>query len=50
VVDFKSGRREDFHDSQVRNYASLLGDMGYPEPVAWLLYLNEEVDVVRVDC
>lgn len=50
VVDFKSGRREEFHDSQVRNYASLLGDMGYPEPVAWLLYLNEEVDVVRVDC
>lgn len=49
VVDFKSGRREEYHDSQVRNYASLLSDMGYPEPVAWLLYLNEDIDVIRID-
>ncbi len=49
VIDFKSGKHEKFHGEQVKNYASLLREMGYPNPVPWLLYLDEEIEVVKIE-
>lgn len=48
VIDYKTGKPEEFHKNQVLKYASLLKDMGYPDVKAWLVYLEQPVEVVLV--
>jgi len=50
IIDYKSGKPVDSHKGQVRHYASLLSEMGYPGIRAWLVYLEGEVEVVEVSC
>ncbi|MBK6965740.1 MAG: UvrD-helicase domain-containing protein [Bacteroidales bacterium] len=50
IIDYKSGKPMDSHQGQVRHYASLLSEMGYPGIRAWLVYLEGEVEVVEVGC
>lgn len=48
VVDYKSGRPDGMHQHQVLKYASLLKAMDYPDVKAWLIYLEQPVEVVMV--
>ncbi|MFH1120981.1 MAG: UvrD-helicase domain-containing protein [Bacteroidota bacterium] len=48
VVDYKAGQPYDSHKHQIRHYASLLNGMGYPDVRAWLVYLEEPVNVAEV--
>ena len=49
VIDYKAGKPYDSHKSQIRHYASLLGQMGYPGLKAWLIYLGDPVEAVEVN-
>ncbi|MBN1340144.1 MAG: UvrD-helicase domain-containing protein [Bacteroidales bacterium] len=42
VVDFKTGRRLEVHEYQVKQYARLLERMGYQKIRMYLLYVNDE--------
>jgi len=48
VIDYKTGRPDISHTSQVLKYASLLKEMDYPDVRAWLLYLEQPIEVVMV--
>jgi ATP-dependent exoDNAse (exonuclease V) beta subunit len=48
VIDYKAGRPLESHKNQIRKYASLLNEMGYPGIRAWLVYLESPVEVVEV--
>jgi len=41
VVDFKFGKERKEHLSQVREYVSLLQQMGYPDTQGYLWYVEE---------
>ncbi|NTW25176.1 MAG: UvrD-helicase domain-containing protein [Lentimicrobium sp.] len=49
VIDYKAGKPLESHKSQIRKYASLLAEMGYPRVNAWLVYLENPVEVVLVN-
>lgn len=48
VIDYKTGKPSEIYSGQVRHYAGLLADMGYPKVRGWLIYLDEPVQVVEV--
>lgn len=48
VVDYKAGAPVQSHKGQVLKYASLLEGMGYPRVRAWLVYLNQPVEVIEM--
>ena len=48
VIDFKTGKREDKHQSQLTKYKDLLLEMNYANVKGFLLYLNEDVGLVEV--
>ncbi|KAF0195199.1 MAG: UvrD/REP helicase [Bacteroidetes bacterium] len=48
VIDYKTGKPYDSHKNQIRHYAALLSQMGYPDLKAWLIYLEEPVEVIEV--
>lgn len=48
VIDFKTGLIDDKHRHQVINYMNLVREMGYPEPVGFLIYLGEVTELVRI--
>ncbi|MBW6490249.1 MAG: UvrD-helicase domain-containing protein [Lentimicrobium sp.] len=48
VIDYKTGRQNEHHITQVRHYSGLLTEMGYPKVSGWLIYLDEPVQVVEV--
>ncbi len=47
VIDFKTGSEEDKHKEQVKNYASLLTSINNKQTEKFLLYLNEEIKLVK---
>jgi hypothetical protein len=49
VIDFKTGERSDHHKDQVRTYAHILEEMQYPGVEAYLVYLENEVAVVKAE-
>ncbi len=48
VIDYKTGKSSEYHKTQLRNYASLLKDMGYEVDKKYLIYIDDEVEVVEV--
>lgn len=42
VIDFKTGKKQDSYQKQVRKYKQILGEMGYRQVSAYLLYLRED--------
>lgn len=48
VIDFKTGRQKPDHRLQVTEYACLLGEIGLTVDEAWLLYINQQPEIVRV--
>ena len=47
VLDYKTGKAEIHHKSQVRNYIKALSEMGY-QPVEGLLLYFDEGEIIRV--
>jgi len=48
LIDYKAGKPLESHKNQIRQYASLLNEMGYPDIRSWLVYLEAPVEVVSV--
>ncbi len=48
VIDFKTGAAEEKHQQQISNYAALLTDINKKPTEKFLLYLNENVKLVKV--
>ncbi len=42
VIDFKTGKERAEHASQVKHYASILQNMGYPSVKSYLVYIAEK--------
>ena len=48
VIDYKTGKSEEKHKKQINHYARLIEEMGYNEVEKYLLYIDDEVEVVKV--
>ncbi len=48
ILDYKTGRREEGHYSQMETYGHLLEEMGHREIEKYLLYLGEEWHLIKV--
>lgn len=48
VIDFKTGKREKKHQTQIQKYKELLLEMNYRDVKGFLLYLNEDGGLVEV--
>ncbi|MCD6179153.1 MAG: UvrD-helicase domain-containing protein [Bacteroidales bacterium] len=48
VIDYKTGKASEKHKKQIREYAELLALMNYPEPESYLVYLQENIGLVKV--
>jgi ATP-dependent exoDNAse (exonuclease V) beta subunit len=47
VIDYKSGDKEAKHQKQIKGYARLLAEMGYPNILKYLVYLDQgEIELV----
>jgi ATP-dependent exoDNAse (exonuclease V) beta subunit len=49
VIDYKTGLPASEHQKQVLHYGSLLRDMGYKHVDQYLLYLNDEISLIKVN-
>ncbi len=49
VIDYKTGKPDDKHKDQVSSYALVLQNMGYRQVNKYLIYLDEEVTIVKVE-
>ena len=47
IVDYKTGRQNERHRTQLNQYATLLGKMGYENIRKMLVYLEPKLNVVR---
>lgn len=48
VIDFKTGKPDNTHDEQIKNYISALAELGYRNVKGWLLYLSDPPHVKLV--
>jgi len=48
VIDYKTGKRSDYHRKQIDRYGRLLQEMGYLKIRKLLVYLGTEVEVVEI--
>lgn len=48
VVDYKTGRFDDKHIAQIKKYAELLQQMGYTNIKRYLLYVDQEPELLEV--
>ncbi|MDZ7741255.1 MAG: UvrD-helicase domain-containing protein [Bacteroidota bacterium] len=48
LIDYKTGGRERSHEKQIRQYASLLAEMGYKNVKCRLVYVNDPAGAVEV--
>jgi len=48
IIDYKTGKEEKKHEYQINNYANVLTEMGYEVVSKLLVYIDDEVTVVRV--
>ena len=42
VIDFKTGKELAAHSKQIKKYASVLTDMGYPTVKSYLVYISDQ--------
>ncbi|MCD4747599.1 MAG: PD-(D/E)XK nuclease family protein, partial [Bacteroidales bacterium] len=48
IIDYKTGKPENYHNRQLANYAALLEDMSYTEVKKYLLYIDDEIMMKEV--
>ena len=49
IIDYKTGRMDESHKKQIRNYGFVLKKMGYPNVKLYLIYLNKKVKLLQID-
>ena len=49
ILDYKTGSPKDSHIEQIKTYESSLQDLGYNQIDSYLIYINSEIRVVRVN-
>ncbi|MBN2236781.1 MAG: hypothetical protein JW729_04430, partial [Bacteroidales bacterium] len=48
VIDYKTGKINEKHKKQIQEYADLLALMKYPNPECYLVYLDQNIEVVQI--
>jgi len=48
ILDYKTGKKLDKHRQQIRDYINLIADFGYTNVEGLLVYLGNDVEVVKV--
>lgn len=48
VIDFKTGMPDEKYFRQVKQYVSLINEMGYPSPEGYIVYIGKEPSVIMV--
>lgn len=48
IIDYKTGKPESKHEKQIIGYANNLASMGYKNIQKYLIYLNENIQVIEV--
>jgi hypothetical protein len=49
IMDYKTGKPDKIHWDQIRSYAHILEEMGYHNVIKYLLYIDQPVNIVKVD-
>lgn len=49
IIDYKTGKVEHKHEQQISSYAKHLSTMGYHNIHKYLIYINEDIQVVEVN-
>ncbi len=49
IVDYKTGKPSEKHKIQIKRYANLLEEMGYPDVKKYLIYIDQTDKLVEVD-
>jgi ATP-dependent exoDNAse (exonuclease V) beta subunit len=47
IIDYKTGAEMEYHKGQINGYAELLAELGYVEFVKYLVYINENIKVIK---
>ncbi len=47
IIDYKTGKVDEKHKKQIREYAELLAQLDYPGPECYLVYLHDQLEVVK---
>ena len=48
IIDYKTGKENEKHKSQIFDYAQLMALLNYPKPESYLVYLNETIKVIAI--
>ncbi|MFA5011783.1 MAG: UvrD-helicase domain-containing protein [Ignavibacteria bacterium] len=48
IVDYKTGREEQKHSSQLDEYAEILSEMGYKKVHKYLLYITDKANEIKI--
>ena len=48
IIDYKTGAYSKDHEKQVQDYANILIDMGYSHIDKILIYISEEIKIVKL--
>ncbi|MCF8232371.1 MAG: UvrD-helicase domain-containing protein [Bacteroidales bacterium] len=48
LIEYKTGKPEDYHFKQIKTYRNALEEMGYSTIESYLLYLDEEIELRKV--
>jgi ATP-dependent exoDNAse (exonuclease V) beta subunit len=48
LIDYKTGAKQQQHNTQINNYASILNDMGFHVEKKLLVYVNETIKIIEV--
>jgi ATP-dependent exoDNAse (exonuclease V) beta subunit len=47
IIDYKTGLEREYHKDQVNKYAELLKSLGYTESEKYLVYINDDIKVLK---
>jgi ATP-dependent exoDNAse (exonuclease V) beta subunit len=47
IIDYKTGLEREYHKDQVSKYAELLKNLGYAESEKFLVYINDDIKVLK---
>ena len=48
IIDYKTGEKDKKHENQVNKYAMYFNELGYKSVKKILVYINEDIEIVRV--
>tara|TARA_R100001369_G_scaffold8893_3_gene21380 strand:- start:41463 stop:44591 length:3129 start_codon:yes stop_codon:yes gene_type:complete len=48
LIDYKTGKKKSYHQSQLNDYTTVLNEMNYTVIKKILVYINESIDVIEV--